>query len=167
MRTDEIRGEIEKLRDVEKNAFRRRHAQFEFYNYLDRVLRFYWGCQDSAKRRTARKMIASKYNLKGRRRKRLLHVIIEATSQQLAQTRIAGCRRSVSRRSTAQRVEKAISAGKFDELSATRMPGRERHRRPQGLGRTPAHLAFDALPDDDNQRQRNSFDDAWDRGERS
>ena len=87
MRTAEIRGEIEKLRDVEKNAFRGRHARFEFYNYLDRVVRFYWRCRDAGKPKTARKMIAAEYGLKDRKGKRLLHVIVEATSQQPAQTR--------------------------------------------------------------------------------
>ena len=87
MRTEEILIEIEKLRELEQKAFQHRHGRFEFYRYLERVLRFYWRCLDAGKRKTTRQTIAAQCQLKSRKGKRLLHFIIEATSQQPAQTR--------------------------------------------------------------------------------
>ena len=75
-------------------------------------------------------------------------------------------RRGLSRDETAMYI--GISASKFDELVRdVRMPG---PKRIDGRKLWDVHaldLAFDWLPNDNDQGQRNSFDDAWDRGEHS
>jgi len=75
-------------------------------------------------------------------------------------------RRGLSRDEAAMYI--GISASKFDELVRDgRMPG---PKRIDGRKLWDVHaldLAFDSLPDDNDQGQRNSFDDAWVRGEHS
>ena len=55
-----------------------------------------------------------------------------------------------------------ISASKFDELvRAGRMPGAKRIDSRKIWDVRQLDLAFDLLPDDNDQGHRNSFDDAW------
>ena len=61
-----------------------------------------------------------------------------------------------------------ISASKFDELVRDgRMPGPKCIDGRKIWDVRHLDLAFDSLPDDNDQRQMNSFDDAWVRGEHS
>ena len=61
-----------------------------------------------------------------------------------------------------------VSANKFDELVRDgRMPQPKRIDSRKVWDSHALDLAFDELPDDNDARRRNSFDDAWDRGEHS
>lgn len=61
-----------------------------------------------------------------------------------------------------------VSASKFDELVRDgRMPGPKRIDRRKLWDVHALDLAFDSLPDDNDQGHRNSFDDAWVPGEHS
>ena len=75
-------------------------------------------------------------------------------------------RRGLSRGEAAMYI--GISASKFDELVRDhRMPGPKRIDGRKIWDVRQLDLAFDSLPDDNDQRQMNSFDDAWVRGEHS
>lgn len=75
-------------------------------------------------------------------------------------------RRGLSRAESAMYV--GISASKFDELVRDgRMPGPKRIDGRKVWDVHDLDVAFDALPDDNDQGARNSFDDAWPRGEHS
>lgn len=75
-------------------------------------------------------------------------------------------RRGLSRDEAAMYI--GISASKFDELVRDgRMPGPKRIDGRKVWDVHALDLAFDSLPDDNDQGQGNSFDDAWVRGERS
>jgi hypothetical protein len=55
-----------------------------------------------------------------------------------------------------------VSAGKFDELVHDgRMPGPKRIDGRKVWDVRALDLAFDSLPDHNDQSQKNSFDDAW------
>ena len=71
-------------------------------------------------------------------------------------------RRGLSRSEAATYL--GISSAKFDELVRDgRMPVAKRIDGRKVWDVLQLDLAFDALPDDDCQTQRNTFDDAWDR----
>jgi excisionase family DNA binding protein len=69
-------------------------------------------------------------------------------------------RRGLSRGEAATYV--GISASKFDELVRDgRMPGPKRIDGRKLWDVRALDMAFDSLPDDDDLKQKNSFDDAW------
>jgi len=69
-------------------------------------------------------------------------------------------RRGLSRAEAAMYV--GVSASKFDELVRDgRMPGPKRIGRRKVWDVRELDVAFDSLPDDNGQGQKNSFDDAW------
>jgi predicted DNA-binding transcriptional regulator AlpA len=69
-------------------------------------------------------------------------------------------RRGLSRVEAAMYI--GISASKFDELVRDgRMPGPKRIDGRKVWDVRDLDMAFDALPDDNDQGQKNSFDDAW------
>lgn len=73
-------------------------------------------------------------------------------------------RRGLSRDEAAMYI--GISASKFDELVRDgRMPGPKRIDGRKVWDVYQLDLAFDELPNDNEQRPRNSFDDAWGTGE--
>jgi excisionase family DNA binding protein len=75
-------------------------------------------------------------------------------------------RRGLSRNEAAMYI--GISVSKFDELVRDgRMPGPKRIDGRKLWDVQALDLAFNSLPDDNDQGQRNSFDDAWGRGEHS
>ena len=75
-------------------------------------------------------------------------------------------RRGLSRVEAAMYI--GISASKFDELVHDgRMPGPKRIDGRKVWDVHALDLAFNSLPDDNDSRPRNSFDDAWVRGEHS
>ena len=75
-------------------------------------------------------------------------------------------RRGLSRDEAAMYL--GMSASKFDELVRDgRMPAPRRIDSRKIWDVHQLDLAFDSLPDDNDQRQMNSFDDAWVRGEHS
>jgi len=75
-------------------------------------------------------------------------------------------RRGLSRDEAAMYI--GISASKFDELVRDgRMPGPKRIDGRKLWDVRALDLAFDSLPDDNDQGPGNSFDDAWAHGEPS
>ena len=86
-RGDGLRAKINRLARLEKRAFGRRSGQFDFYNYLEAVLRMYWSWEDDGARKTRREKVAKLYGIPARKGRKGLHVLIEATSQQNSQTK--------------------------------------------------------------------------------
>jgi excisionase family DNA binding protein len=75
-------------------------------------------------------------------------------------------RRGLSREEAAMYL--GISASKFDELVRDgRMPGPKRIDGRKIWDVYKLDIAFDSLPDDNDQGQKNSFDDAWVRRDQS
>jgi excisionase family DNA binding protein len=69
-------------------------------------------------------------------------------------------RRGLSRHEAAMYI--GVSASKFDELLHDgRMPGPKRIDGRKVWDVRELDVAFDSLPDDSDQGQKNSFDDAW------
>jgi hypothetical protein len=75
-----IKREIEKLRQSENRAFRQKHGRFDFYEYLQDVHTLHCEWRDIGGTRTRKAQIAKLFNLDVRADKKLIHVIIDASS---------------------------------------------------------------------------------------
>ena len=79
--------EIDRLTDLEKLAFGKRHGKNDFYKYLEAVLKEYWRWRGDGERKSHRVQLASIKNISSRKGRTTLHVLIEATSDQEARVR--------------------------------------------------------------------------------
>jgi hypothetical protein len=75
-----VKREIEKLLQSEKRAFRQKHGRFDLYEYLQDVHTLHCEWRDIGGTRTRKAQIAKLFNLNVRADKRLIHVIIDASS---------------------------------------------------------------------------------------
>jgi hypothetical protein len=75
---------IRHLSKLESYAFRPRHGRFDFYGYLEEILKVNWKWRDKEVRRTRRAQLGtlSQPVIKPRRRRGTLHYLVLATSQQ-------------------------------------------------------------------------------------
>jgi hypothetical protein len=78
---------IEGLKHSEERAFGLRSGRFDFYKYLEAVLKMYWSWKDDGVRKTRRARVRKLYDIPARKGRKTLHVLIEATSQQDSQTK--------------------------------------------------------------------------------
>ena len=84
---ERLRAQIERLARSEERAFGPRSEQFDFYDYLEAVLKVYWSWKDDGARKTRRARVRKLYGIPARKGRKTLHVLIEATSQQKSQTK--------------------------------------------------------------------------------
>ena len=84
---ERLRAQIERLARSEERAFAPRRGRFDFYHYLEAVLKVYWSWKDDGVRKTRRARVRKLYRIPARKGRKTLHVLIEATSQQESQTK--------------------------------------------------------------------------------
>jgi hypothetical protein len=80
-------AELDRLRRLEKKAFRDRHGRMDFYKYLNAVLEVYWKWKDAHGRKTRRDELAQLADLQVRANHTAMHVLVAATSRQDARVR--------------------------------------------------------------------------------
>ena len=84
---ERLRAQIKKLARLEERAFGPRSGRFDFYGYLEAVLKVYWSWEDDEARKSRREKVGELYGIPSRKGRKALHVLIEATSQQKSQTK--------------------------------------------------------------------------------
>ena len=84
---ERLRVQIKRLARSEERAFGPRSGRFDFYDYLEDVLKVYWSWQDDKARKTRCEEVSELYRIRSRKGRKSLHVLIEATSKRDSQTR--------------------------------------------------------------------------------
>ena len=82
-----VKREIEKLRQSEKRAFRQNHRRFDFYEYLQDVHALHCEWRNIGGTRTRKAQLAKLFNLDVRADKKLIHVLIDASSTRNSRTK--------------------------------------------------------------------------------
>jgi hypothetical protein len=82
-----VKREIEKLRQSEKRAFRQNHGRFDVYEYLQDVHVLHCEWRNIGGTRTRKAQIAKLFSLDVRADKKLIHVIIDASSTRNSRTK--------------------------------------------------------------------------------
>lgn len=75
---------IKRLKELEADAFRPRHGRFDFYGYLEAILKVYWTWDDKKSRQNHREQLGVLATpvIRPRKGRATLHFLILATSQQ-------------------------------------------------------------------------------------
>ena len=83
-RKDYLLKEIKRLAKLEDEAFRPRHGRFDFYDYLEEVLKLNWDWADKGARKTRGRQVGVLIPrpLPPRKGRTALHFLIEASSKQ-------------------------------------------------------------------------------------
>jgi hypothetical protein len=81
-RKSSLQAIIERLSNLEDDAFQPRHGRYDFYKYLDAVLKVYLQWTDEEARKTRAKQVGALVNLAPRKGRLALHALIHATSKQ-------------------------------------------------------------------------------------
>jgi hypothetical protein len=81
-RKSSLQGIIERLSKLEDDAFQPRHGRYDFYKYLDAVLKVYLQWTDEAARKTRAEQVGALVDLAPRKGRLALHALIHATSKQ-------------------------------------------------------------------------------------
>jgi hypothetical protein len=72
---------INKLIKSHDNAFRPHHGQYDFYDYLEDVLRVYWEWKAKESLKEIKKKVRFLSGVRARRRRGALHTFIEASAK--------------------------------------------------------------------------------------
>jgi len=84
---ERLRAQIDRLARSENEAFGPRSGRFDFYNYLEAVLKVYWSWKDDGARKTGRARVRKLYGIPARKGQKTLHVLVAATSKQQSRTK--------------------------------------------------------------------------------
>jgi hypothetical protein len=79
--------EIEELRKLEKKTFGPRHGKFDFYDYLEAVVKLYLEWKTEKKSKVRAKQLATYHNVKLRKNTHPTRAIIDASSEQDVQVK--------------------------------------------------------------------------------
>ena len=78
---EKIRGEIERLRELEEKVFGPRHGKYDFYDYLEEVWKLYLKWKIAKKIKARARQLSSWYKVKLRKNTHLTRAIIDASSK--------------------------------------------------------------------------------------